>query len=325
MYAVLTYKIIIAGIVFTQCNEVEIEKSIDNLGDTSSIKLPVSFVLGNQDEGFESKSLLEEVKVGDAVEITLGYEDIYEKVEFSGYIKSISPGMPLKIELEDEIFLLRKKTVNKNFINTSLREVIQYLVEDTGVELNEDIPKVNFDKFLFKNTNSAAAIEKIKTEYGFGAYIDNDSKLFVGLREQLLNSDLPVFKLGVNTIKDDLKFITEDNIKIKIKATAWFKDNTKIEVEVGDEDGELRSLHFYNIATETELKDVAESKLKELKYSGYEGSITSFLIPFVTRGMAVKIEDDKFPQRAGSYLVDKVKITSGVSGARRIIYLGNKV
>jgi len=62
-----------------------------------------------------------------------------------------------------------------------------------------------------------------------------------------------------------------------------------------------------------------------LKYDGFEGDITSFLIPYATRGMAAKIYDKEHPNRDGTYFIKKVVTTFGMGGARRKVTLGNKL
>lgn len=330
MYGVVTYIMKVGNYTFNQINAVEINRSIDDLSDTATLKMPTSFLLGNKEEGFERKEIVGNIKAGDKVIFTLGYEDIYEGVEFVGYVKNIKPSIPLEIECEDAIYLIRKKNCNKNFQKTTLKEVLDYIVEGTGVQLSGDVPDVNFDKFLLKNINGAQALEKIKDEYGLTVYIDNEQKLFAGLRQQQGTGTPVIYCLKSdnkqeNTIADDLKFRTEDSVSLKVKAIAHQKDNTTIEVEVGDTAGELRTLHFYNISDKEQLKQIATDKLKELKYDGYEGSISAFLVPFADRGMATKVKDTKYPSREGNYLIEKVKVTSGVNGARRTVYLGNKL
>lgn len=325
MYAVLKAHIKIGNYEFTQVNNVSISKSIDDLADKAIIKMPTSFLLGNKDTGLEQKELIDSIKTGDKVVITLGYDGIYEGVEFSGYIKSIKPSTPLEIECEDAIYLLRKKTCNKNFIQTDLREILNYIVEGTGVELNADLPKVQFDKFLLKNTNGAKALEKIKEEYGLSIFIDDDGKLFAGLRQQRNLGKKVVYHFQKNTIKNDLKFVSKDDVLLKIKAIAHQKDNSIIEVEAGDSNGELRTLHFYNISSKKQLQQIANDKIDSLKYDGYEGSITGFLVPYANRAMSAELKCEKYPKRQGVYLIEKVVTSFGVNGARRIVYLGNKL
>ena len=99
-------------------------------------------------------------------------------------------------------------------------------------------------------------------------------------------------------------------------------DNSKIEVEVGDTEGDVRTLHFYNLA-KAELEKIAEESIKTLRYDGYSGSFLTFGQPMVNHGDIVEIEDLKY-NRAGQYLVKRVLRTFGAQGYRQKIYLDRK-
>ena len=101
-------------------------------------------------------------------------------------------------------------------------------------------------------------------------------------------------------------------------------DNTKLTIETGDNDGELRTLTFYNITKESELTARADAELDRLKYDGYFGSLTIFGESFIKHQHVVQIFDDKFPERKGEYFVKGHNVTFGQSGFRRKIELGIK-
>ena len=70
---------------------------------------------------------------------------------------------------------------------------------------------------------------------------------------------------------------------------------------------------------------MADKVLKEAKYDGFEGDVTSFLLPYATRGMAAEIIDKEHTNREGNYFIKSVVTTYGMSGARRKVTLGNKL
>ncbi len=126
-----------------------------------------------------------------------------------------------------------------------------------------------------------------------------------------------------NVIKNNLTFRRKEDVKIKVKATSITKDNKTLTVELGDEKGDQRSLFFYNVTDKTALTETAEAKLAELKFDGYEGSISTFLIPYATPGMTAVIIDPDHPDlKNGSYVIDSVTTTFGMRGARRKVELG---
>lgn len=323
---VLKCNIQIGDYNFTQVNDVRIKKSVDLLSDTATIKLPISAVLQNENEGFERRNLETVIKAGDPVSITLAYEDELEVNEFNGFVAFIKPNNPLLVlECEDAVYKIRKKRINKNFGKTTLSEVLNYIVKDTDVSLADKLPKVNFDKFLLKDVNGAVALQKLKDEYGLNIFIDDNGKLYAGLRQVVGTGDRVYYDLHQNIIKHNLTYRFEEDIRLRVKVIGIQKDNTKISVIVGDQDGEQRTIYRYNISDKAKLQEIGEAELNDLKYTGYNGTITSFFTPYSTRGMTAVLRDAIFPDRKGAYFVNTVIITFGVNGARRIVELSNKV
>lgn len=323
---VLAAEITIGQYIFDRVNYVQIVKSVDLLSDTAIIRLPVSALLGNESEGFQRSKLENTIKQGDPVTINLAYAGQFEKDEFKGFVRYIKPNTPtIEIQCEDSVYKIRKKRVNKNFRNTTLKEVLTFITEGTGVELTGDIPDVNFDKFLLKNINGAKALQKLKDEYGLFVFLDDEGKLYAGLRQLKNIGERVKINLFKNIVKHNLKYVSADDVEIYVKVIGIKKDNTKVEVFVGEQEGEQRTLHIYNISSKSQLKEIGKARLSELKYTGYRGTITTFLVPYATRGMTAAVVDKNYPDREGNYFISKVTTTFGTSGARRIIELDTKV
>lgn len=317
---VLESYIEIGGIAFDQVRDVKITRSVDLLADTAVIKLPTKFVLEGDEQDTAGVIL-----PGQKVKITLAYEDVIERTEFVGYVKEVRPNTPVEIHCEDAMYVLRRININKNFTNTTLEKVLAFILQGTDIKLSGSIPLINLEKFLIKNSNGAVALQKIKKTYGLSCYIDNNGALFCGLRQQEGVGNRVIYQLEGNTISHKLQYKLADQVRIKLKAIAWQKDNKKIEVTVGDADGEQRTWQTYEVLDEQQLKRLAESKLASMKYDGYDGSIQGFLVPYADRGMTAEIYDDQYPERAGSYFIPKVVTRFGISGARRTVTLGRKV
>jgi hypothetical protein len=162
-------------------------------------------------------------------------------------------------------------------------------------------------------------------EYGLSIFLDDEGKLFAGLRQTEGTGKEVVYDLEYNIVKHNLQFRKAEQVKIRLRAQGWKKDNTHIEVEVGDKDGQKQDWLTHEITTKEELKKVAESKLQEMKYDGYEGTVTGFLIPFADRSMTAHILDERYPEREGKYFISKVVITFGSRGARRTVTIGQKI
>ena len=295
-------------------NHVKVESSWQMLEDKATVKL-----------GDLKGQLGSIIKAGFEIKIELGYQGVYEGVEFEGYIKRVKPTVPMELECEDSLYLLRKKNISKAWKQTNLKELVRFIVAGTGIEVSGKLPEVNFEKFRLDNVNGADALNKLKEEYGLVAYF-RGKQLFVGLAYSE-NPGAVKYNFHQNIPFDgmDLTYRTEEEIKIKVVAKSILKDNTQIEVEAGDKDGEQRTIIRYNIKDKKQLKQLAEDELKKFKFEGYEGKLTTFLVPYATHLMTATIEDPEFPERSGKYILDKVTTTYGTEGARRIIEPGLKI
>lgn len=111
-------------------------------------------------------------------------------------------------------------------------------------------------------------------------------------------------------------------MRLHVKAVSLMPNNKKIRVEVGDADGERRTLHTYN-KTESELKAWAEQEMKRLKRDGLTGSLTTFGYRLVDKLDAVGIKIDG--EKQGVYQVKKNVIKYGTGGFRQEITLGQRV
>ena len=124
---------------------------------------------------------------------------------------------------------------------------------------------------------------------------------------------------------NDLEYRTKDERKLKIRYTYIDKNNKKKTVEEGDPDGELRTFHTSVVSDEAKLRAMARAEMEKLKYDGFDGSITSFLVPFATRGMQAHIIDKELKEIDERYFIKKVETTFGRNGARRQITIGARL
>lgn len=307
------------SIHFYSFNSIEIERDIFKINSTCKIKIPTSARLKYKGKIQEEKvQSAKEFQRGDRIKVWLGYNGEL-KEEFSGFITRINYTTPLEIECEGYEFLLRSSCETKTWMKTTLKEVVKYLIQGTEIKLCENIPAVEFDKLIIPaNATRLGMLQEIKTKYGLVACFNADN-LYVGLA---YGQDFGKVKysLGWNTIKDnELKYRNADDVRLKVKAICIKKDNTKIEAEIGDKDGSLRTLHFYNITGKAELERIAKEEIQKYKYSGYEGKITTFLVPFVCPGMKAVVDDPKYEERKGTYYVTSVKVRADTGGGRRTV------
>ena len=319
---ILESKVEIGSYIFNQVNEIEITKSVDELSDTAVIKLPTRFKVR---QNGEQKFTEDAIKVGDKVTITLGYEGKYSGVEFTGFVKKISPKIPLEIHCEDALWVLRRKNITRSWEKTTMKEILTEVVKGTPVQLADNIPSVNLDKWIIKNANGAQVLESLKKDLLMTAFINDEGKLYCGLQQLTNVGQTVVYDLNYNLVENNLEFKSKEERKIKIKYTYIDKENKRKSIEVGDPDGEQREYNTSVISDLSKLEEMANAEIEKLKYDGFEGDVTSFLIPYATRGMKAKLLDNEHPNREGNYFIKKVVTTFGTGGARRKITIGNKL
>ncbi len=301
---------------FTQCKSVKIEHSTEMLIDTAIIELPLqAFVLNKS-----YIDLNKEIKRGNKVEIKLGYNNELNP-EFVGFVKKTVVKDFLQIECEDLMYSLAVRLDNKVFVNTNLKEVVNYAIADTEIVL-DNLPDIEFDKFTVYNNNGIDVISNLENDYGLEAFFTSQNKLFVGLANTY-SSGSAVYDLQRNIIANNLVYMRESDRNLKIKAVSIQKDNSRLEVDIGDKEGEQRTLYFSNIKDKKTLTEFAEAELRKLIYNGFEGDFTAFLRPILQTGMTCKIIDNKIDK--GNYYVSKVTTTFNSSGGRRTGTLGVKL
>lgn len=313
----------IGDLVFRRINEVQIERSLKTLGATASIKIPASARLERQGEFISEVETAKSFERGNAVTIYAGYNGKM-RLEFEGYVARVKPGTPIEIECDDSIFLLRRRNLKKSFKNTTLKALLDFILQGTSIKVVGETPGINFSTFYFRNTTAANALQKLKETYGLTMYFRAKDQLFIGLAAD--NDGVEVkYRFGYNIIDNDLEWMDEEDVRLKIKAIHIRKNNTKVTKTVGDSDGEERTLFFYDLPNGADLEKVAKQEILKYKFSGYKGGLNTFLLPNAVPGNIAVVDDTQFDERDGKYLIDKVVTTISTGGARRKVELGLKV
>lgn len=318
---ILRSEITINGYYFDFVNEIDINSSWDMVTDTATIIIPKKLSFQGKPIVAGSDSLF---KRGDPVEIKLGYSDRLNTV-FTGYISALKPKLPIEISCDDEMYLLKKKIIKKkSYTSVTLKNLLADIVGSTlPYETNFDMTLTNF---RISNATVAQVLDEIRKTYGVVSFV-REGKIYVGFAYLEKLRKTHKFDFQKNVVSSDLEYRRLDDIKIKVKAISIITSDQKkkrIEIELGDADGETRTLNYYN-KTEAELRRIASEELLKLKYEGYFGSFEAFGEPFVRHSDVVTIIDQKVPEREGSYLVKSVNYTFGQGGYRQKIQLDRKI
>ena len=313
----LTAKIEITGDkkwLFDKVTEVEITLDTEQLTDTCKITLPKRIK-------WDGASDIP-VRRGDAVKVWLGYDDALQMV-FAGYIRDVGLKTPVVLMCEDEMFKLKQKpTVKKAYKSVNIKT----LLKDQGIGYKLNVMGEQSLGQYRVTADTVASLLGHLQENGirsFFRYEDDQPVLYCGVLFDKIGTSTQVFATGVNIISDQsLEQQKADNIRLRVKAISLQPNNKKIKVEVGDADGEHRTLHTYN-KTEKELKAWAEQEIKRLKVDGLTGTFTTFGYKIVDKldNVGIKIDGKKM----GIYQVKKNVIKYGTNGYRQEITLGYRV
>lgn len=311
-------RITIGNLVFENLvSSFRILQSRKNLTQSAIIRIPRYGVLLDPEET-EYK-----IKVRDEVKIEVAYDDEFV-TEFEGYVSEISPMLPLEITCEDEMFLLKETQITESWRSISLANLLKYLIP--GVQLTQ-VPDITLAPFRLNRVSKYNALKKLKEEYLLDIYYRN-KKLYAGFPYYETGLEEVVFNFQENVPKEEgLKLVYKlaTDVKVKIKAISLLPDNTKLEVEVGDDDGDIVTIHFNNITSTTALNKLAEQKKLELKYDGYRGKLKTFGWPVSVHSGIAQIINNNQPERNGRYFIDSVEVTYDGGGYRRDNELGKKV
>lgn len=316
----LNCRITIGSLVLRSVSSLEITSTWRELADVAKITIPNRGVIrtGQNDRNVEIDRL---VKVGDPVRVELGYNG-NSNTEFVGYVTNIKPGTPIELECEDEVWQLKRSgLITKSYANTTLKKLLQDVVIDTRFTT---VPNVSIENYLVENATKAQVLQELREKYGLAIYY-RLGKLYAGLPYSDRIDRKQKLVINRNVIEENLDYRKAEDVRLRVKIVSIQPDNKKVEYETGDQDGEVRTLHYYNISDKATLISLAKSELEKYKFTGYRGDVTTFGIPFLEHGEVITLEEPRFAERSGRYLIEKVTTTFGTEGFRRKVELGIKV
>lgn len=302
------------------------------LTDTGNISIPHKFKKDNKTIFVGDDNLF---KKGDAVNISAGYYPNSESI-FEGYVTKIEPSIPVNITFEDAAYLLKQTNLTLSFENVTLKTLLTTAIKEASGKatgyVKEGLDKIkieaidaNLGAFRLTNVNITAILQELKKTYALTSFFRGHT-LYVGLAYYAENRALNTFTFGENIIDSgtSLEYQKIDDVSFKVRAVSMLENNKKIEIDLGDPNGEQRTITKYNL-TESELRAVATREIDRLKYEGFRGKIYTFIEPLVRHGDEVEIIDPFRPEKNGIYLTESVNYTIGVGGYFQEINLGVKV
>lgn len=292
MYYNLSARVTIGNLRWPGASEIEITSSAGMLTDTCTLTLP-------RNAKFRGKAATEYISRGDSVTVEIGVNNEY-RTEFTGFGRSIVPGVPLVLECEDHAYLLKKKTYNTVLEEAKLSDIIG-LVWDGPVEL-ESNPSVG--TWEIENSTGAMILDQLQKDYFITSYFRNGI-LHSGFKYRL--NDVQTYEINLDRVKDakSLEWIDQPE-PIQFEGVSIQPDGEKIKHVVGDPGGEKRTL-TYGPMGKAELRDTLEKVHRKHSFANWRGALKTFGFhaPF-EHGDILRVYSPRHPERNKSFLVSKV-------------------
>jgi hypothetical protein len=290
-----------------------IKKSVSSYVDTCTLTLPASMVL-NDNNAVSNVTALDTFKRGDSIKVQLGYDGKLE-TEFEGFISDVSFTTPVVIECEGYSYKLKTKTINRSWKTVTVRELCEFIIKDTGIKLSDKIVQTKLTNWKISNATGTQVLDKLKEQFRYSVYFIGNV-LYVGL-EELETTKKVTYKLGWNTAGvNSLKYKLADDRRVKIVFKTTKEDGNKEVYTIGDADGGVQEMIVKN-ANIADAKKAADALIARTKFTGFEGVVEGFLVPYAHHGYTCEIIDTKFKVRSGNFFTAGVEINFGMNGARR--------
>lgn len=293
-------------------NNVEIEKSWKMLTATAEITLP------RNTTDFDKQKVSEVFKRDTPCVIKLGYDgNLIE--EFKGYISQVSADFPVKIKLEDEMRILKRIPVNFSAKNVGLKEFVSMYIKNYPIDIDANI---QLGAVRFSKTTMGEVFDKLQKDMNIYSFIRNGKLTIAKPYSDVEKGHL--FDLERNCVDNNLNYLNKEDRLVKIVGKSIFGKGKKLEFEFGDIDPKETINWTFTYREKKELEDAVKKMYNDRKKDGFDGSFTTFGLDSVMHGEKVKITSSLYPDRAGTYYVDRVQKSFGKDGYRQVLELGQK-
>ena len=313
----LDFEVKIGEFYLGMVDSITIHKSVELLADTCEIVLPAARLN-------KALEIEEQIKRGDEVSVSIGYKEVGIKEEFKGYLQRISTdGGSIKLFCEDDLFQFRKDLPNEELKKISLSDLLSKVVKGIGKNY-----KVNcsytwvYDKFVIRDATGYDVLKKVQEECGADIYL-KDGVLHIHPPGEVVGKER-FYDFAVNIEEAELSFKRAEDKKVKVVVKAIMPDGKVKEIEVGSTGGEKVEVKCHASDTAS-MKARGEAEVKRRTFDGYDGSITTWLIPECNPGDTASIHDGDYTYKDGTYFVRSVTTDFSEDGGKRKVELGYRL
>ena len=310
----LGYDIRLGDFRLGMLDKVEIHRSVELLADTATIVLPGA----EYNKALEVESL---IKRGDPVSITIGYEETGLREEFRGWIQRISTDDgSITIECEDDLYKFRKSIPNEELKQVKLESLLKKVISGIGGSYKLDCTySWTYEKFVISNATGYDVLKKVQEECGADIYLADDT-LHVHAPAEAVGDDV-YYDFAQNVEECDLTYRTAEDRKVQVVVKATMPDGTVKEIETGSTGGDKVEIRCAT-SDEASMRQRGQTEVKRLSFDGYEGNITTWLIPYCKPGDTAELRDEDYPEKDGRYFVQAVTTEFSRDGGKRTVELG---
>ena len=313
----LDFEVKIGEFYLGMVDSITIHKSVELLADTCEIVLPAARLN-------KALEVEEQIKRGDEVSVSIGYKEVGIKEEFKGYLQRISTdGGSIKLFCEDDLFQFRKDLPNEELKKISLSDLLSKVVKGIGKNYKIDCSYTwVYDKFVIRDATGYDVLKKVQEECGADIYL-KDGVLHIHPPGEVVGKER-FYDFAVNIEEAELSFKRAEDKKVKVVVKAIMPDGKVKEIEVGSTGGEKVEVKCHASDTAS-MKARGEAEVKRRTFDGYDGSITTWLIPECNPGDTASIHDGDYTYKDGSYFVRSVTTDFSEDGGKRKVELGYRL
>lgn len=288
--------------------DVTIESGFKMLTGTAEIRFPRNM------RSFDKQRVNELFQKGDPVTVMLGY-DGNEHEEFAGYVLQVSTGFPVTIKCEDEMYMLKRKTVSVSKRKCTLKQLLSEIAAGYTIECDDaEIGSVRYADMLVSEI-----LDDIKQKLGFFSYFRG--KTLVCGRTSIDGGER-VKVLIEKQANDTLKEKSIEKVYVRVESLQ--KNGKMLKLDKGEKNSSGIIIKQPNL-TEVEIKKIVNATYEKALAPGLDGELTLFGVPRLQHGMIADIESTLYPEKNGRYYIDSVKKTvSFAGGYRQVAKLGSK-
>jgi len=313
----LDFEVKIGEFYLGMVDSITIHKSVELLADTCEIVLPAARLN-------KALEVEEQIKRGDEVSVSIGYKEVGIKEEFKGYLQRISTdGGSIKLFCEDDLFQFRKDLPNEELKKISLSDLLSKVVKGVGKNYKVDCSYTwVYDKFVIRDATGYDVLKKVQEECGADIYL-KDGVLHIHPPGEVIGKER-FYDFAVNIEEAELSFKRAEDKKVKVVVKAIMPDGKVKEIEVGSTGGEKVEVKCHASDTAS-MKARGEAEVKRRTFDGYDGSITTWLIPECNPGDTASIHDGDYTYKDGTYFVRSVTTEFSEGGGKRKVELGYRL